>query len=170
MKILGIDPGLHGAWALISDGDLFVVNDLPIIGAGKQKRLNSGALSDLWRKLDISLVVLEEVHSMPREGVASAFKFGYTCGQLLGVVEGLNIPVVFVTPQVWKKHFRITSDKEDSRKKAIELFPSNREHFQLKKDHGKAEASLIALWGKVAAPSQRTEEAQPAQRKRLGDA
>lgn len=149
MRVLGIDPGLHGAWAILADGNIVDMDDLPIIGAGKQLRLNGGAMADLWRGMDVSLAVIEAVHSMPRQGVSSSFKFGYACGQILGVIEGLNIPVQFVTPQMWKKHFRLTADKEDARRKAIETFPYDRAAFARKKDHGRAEAALIARWGSL---------------------
>jgi len=150
MNILGIDPGLHGAWAIVGPTMRITdIDDLPIIGAGKQTRLDGGAMADHWRCLDVSLAVIEAVHSMPRQGVSSSFKFGYACGQILGVIEGLNIPVEFVTPQMWKKHFRLSADKEDARKRAIETFPHDRASFARKRDHGRAEAALIALWGAV---------------------
>ena len=60
----------------------------------------------------------------------------------------LKVPMILVTPQKWKRHFRlIGSDKEASRTMALRLFPACAEHFQRKKDHGRAEAALLARYG-----------------------
>ena len=63
-----------------------------------------------------------------------------------GVVASLAIPTHMVTPGRWKKHFRLDADKEKARALAIRLWPSS-EHFERKKDHGRAEAALIARFG-----------------------
>jgi crossover junction endodeoxyribonuclease RuvC len=52
-----------------------------------------------------------------------------------------------VSPAVWKKHFKLPADKEASRALALPLFPATAEHFARKKDHGRAEAALIARYG-----------------------
>ena len=55
------------------------------------------------KEYGVSLVAIEKVHSMPRQGLASTFKFGKGYGQILGVLSTLEIPYVLVTPQQWKK-------------------------------------------------------------------
>lgn len=75
------------------------------------------------------------------------FRFGYAAGQIVGVIDALSIPVIWVSPSVWKRSFMLGKDKEFSRVKAIEAFPDMRALFARKKDHGRAEAALIALWG-----------------------
>jgi len=88
--------------------------------------------------------VIEKVHSMPRQGVASSFQFG----RMFGAAELL--PVLFcydnfsVTPQQWKKHFGLSADKRE----AVELATSfyGDQFWSLKKHEGMAEAALIATW------------------------
>ena len=57
--------------------------------------------------------------------------------------------VRYVIPRVWKGYFGLSSDKEQSRLKAIALFPDCANLFSRKKDEGRAEAALIALWEAV---------------------
>ena len=84
---------------------------------------------------------------MPRQGVASTFKFGAPYGAVLGVLAALKIQTHLVAPAAWKKHFRLDSDKEKSRALALRTFAASPEHFSRKKDHNRAEAALLALYG-----------------------
>jgi len=59
-----------------------------------------------------------------------------------------RIPVQYVTPSIWKKHFGLSKEKGVSRGFAIQRFPEHAESFQRVKDDGRAEAALIALYGK----------------------
>jgi hypothetical protein len=58
-----------------------------------------------------------------------------------------QVPLHLVTPGKWKKHFQLTSDKEQSRELAIRLFPGSAFQFNRKKHHGRAEAALLARYG-----------------------
>ncbi|MGL4498487.1 MAG: hypothetical protein ACRCU2_05435 [Planktothrix sp.] len=91
-----------------------------------------------------SIIIIENVHAMPGQGVTSMFSFGMGYGIWLGIIAALSIPVEFVTPQTWKKHYSLGSDKESSRVTALQLFPSQSENLKLKKHHGRAEALLLA--------------------------
>lgn len=135
--ILGIDPGKTGAIAVLSypDGELEEVYDLV---------WEQGLLSTL-RALQskIELVALERVHAMPGQGVVSMFNFGQGYGRILGVLEALEFPTpCLIEPAVWKAAYRLSRSKDDSRKKAIALYGTD--IFDRKKDHGRAEAVLIA--------------------------
>lgn len=145
---IGIDPGLSGAWSVFQGDNLAVVEDFPVMGVGVRARLNTGALADSIRSLGVvSCAVIEVVGAMPGQGVSSTFKFGYAAGQVVGVIEALDIPVVWVAPAVWKRSYGLDRDKERARARAIETFPHLRDRFARKKDHGRAEAALIGLWG-----------------------
>jgi len=48
-------------------------------------------------------------------------------------------------PQIWKKAFSLGKDKEQTRLRAQQLFPGTA--LRRKKDHGRAEALLLALYG-----------------------
>jgi crossover junction endodeoxyribonuclease RuvC len=89
-------------------------------------------------------IVVEDVHSMPAQGVASSFKFGMAFGAALAMAERFNCPWSLVTPQKWKKQMGLSSDKNESLELARELWtiaPLSR-----KKDNGRAEALLMAEW------------------------
>ncbi len=93
------------------------------------------------------MAVVERVSAMPGNGAVSMFNFGRSYGDVRGVIGALDIPLHFVTPQKWKKHFGLTSDKDQSRLRAIRMFPAVADQFKRKKDDGRAEAALIALYG-----------------------
>jgi crossover junction endodeoxyribonuclease RuvC len=145
MKILGIDPGLGGALALIGDGFL-AVEDMPVMGVGRQKVVNGAQVANIVDRWEPDTVMLERVHAMPKQGVVSAFRFGQVLGTIEGIVLGINIPLRYCTPQKWKKHFRLNADKEQARMQAIRLFPSLADQLSRKKDDGRAEALLIAKY------------------------
>lgn len=87
-------------------------------------------------------ICLEQVHSMPNQGVSSTFAFGRAVGVISAVCELTRYPVHLVTPQKWKKHFHLTADKGESLDMARYLWPEAK--LRLKKDINKAEALLIA--------------------------
>jgi hypothetical protein len=84
---------------------------------------------------------------MPKQGVSSTFKFGASYGAVLGVLAALKIRTVLVSPTTWKRHFALDSDKEKSRALALRTFAQTPEHCARKKDDGRAEAALLALFG-----------------------
>jgi crossover junction endodeoxyribonuclease RuvC len=143
--ILGIDPGASGAIAFyFTDApDRVSVHDVPTVDGA----ISSALLADLIRTHGPSIAVIEAVSAMPGQGVSSMFNFGKAFGQAIGVVGTLKIPAHFVTPSKWKKHFRLSSDKEECRARALQLFPACAASFARKKDHGRAEAALIAKFG-----------------------
>lgn len=87
-------------------------------------------------------ICMEQVHSMPNQGVSSTFAFGRAVGVISAVCELTRYPVHLVTPQKWKKHFHLTADKGESLDMARYLWPEAK--LKLKKDINKAEALLIA--------------------------
>ena len=90
-------------------------------------------------------VVVEQVNAMPGQGVTSMFNFGQTFGALKGICAALELPIFFVRPSKWKKHFElINSSKDASRTKAIEMYPKLSSQLSKKKDVNKSDAILIA--------------------------
>jgi hypothetical protein len=141
--IMGVDPGMSGAVAfLYPDNMVLLVTDIPVVDG----HVDAAALTRTIGFVNPTLAVVEKVHSMPKQGVASTFKFGMAYGTVLGIVGALKIPLHLVTPTVWKKAFNLGADKEQARAMAIRLWPDE-EGFTKKKDHGKAEAALIARYG-----------------------
>ena len=99
---VGIDPGASGAIAVIdSDGRLrdsiaFDKMRYPTVS----NAIRSIVLS--WPH-GIRLVSLEKVSSMPKQGVASSFKFGASYGYIQGVLDTLDINYILIRPQEWQK-------------------------------------------------------------------
>jgi Holliday junction resolvasome RuvABC endonuclease subunit len=142
VKVLGVDPGVTGAYALLSSGGAVpVVDDLPVVG----NQINAGEWRRVLTRLTPDAAVVELVHSMPKQGVASTFRFGMACGIIRGVLLGAGVPIIDVAPTVWKRYFRLGPDGEQSRALACRRFPSL-PGLARKKDHNRAEALLIALW------------------------
>jgi hypothetical protein len=143
--ILGIDPGLSGAIAFYFPvaADRVAAEDMPVVAGA----VDCATLAARIVQMAPSLAGVERVSSMPGQGVASTFKFGASYGAVLGVLAALKIQTHLVAPAVWKKHFRLNSDKEKARALALRLFAASPEHFSRKKDHGRAEAALLALFG-----------------------
>ena len=151
MRIFGIDPGIAGAIAILDDKKIYDVIDLPTMSDGKKnkRQLNSAHLSQYIQKniLDINrtVVVVEQVNAMPGQGVTSMFNFGQTFGAIKGISATLKLPIFFVRPSKWKKHFElINSSKDSSRTKAIEMYPKLSKQLAKKKDVNKSDAILIA--------------------------
>ena len=144
---LGIDPGLQGAIAVYDPTCLNVHNerfaavwDLP-----SDPRQLLLTLSSICRAYPAAYCALEQVHSRPRQ--AGVFKFGVGVGQILGVAASLGLPLVQISPQVWKAKLGLTHcDKNASRALALQLFPSLAAKLCRVKDDGRAEALLLAVY------------------------
>ncbi len=153
MMILGIDPGLSGAIAVLEKKKVLSLSDMPVMNEGKKnkKQLNSAQLVNIIRENTIGeeeiAVVVEQVNAMPGQGVTSMFNFGQTFGAIKGVCAALNLPIFFVRPSKWKKYFDlINSSKDSSRTKVIEMYPSLSSQLSKKKDVNKSDAILIARY------------------------
>jgi crossover junction endodeoxyribonuclease RuvC len=139
--ILGVDPGVTGGISFRYP-DRIVAEDIPVVGG----EVDVDTLVRRVREMCPRLAVIERAGAMPRQGVSSTFKYGVAYGALRSVVALCNIPYQLVTPAKWKNHFRLDADKEKSRALAIQLWPGCG-FFSRKKNHGRAEAALIALYG-----------------------
>lgn len=150
MIICGIDPGLSGAISFIEDGRLLTAFDMPVMpfgSDGKKQQVNAARLAYELRSAKPDCVVIEKVGAMPGQGVTAMFNFGMSFGTVIGVVGALDIPIHYATPQKWKKHFRLSGAEKDlARTRCIELYPSQSILFARKKDCGRADATLIALY------------------------
>ena len=138
---IGIDPGQTGAAVLISETgiDYFDWPGDPVQFYHELKQ---------WRDdFDIKMVLLESVHSMPKQGVSSSFKFGLNFGMIQGVLAGMRIPYMLVTPQKWQKGVVVPSDGKDSKERSLtvarRMFPQV-DWLRRKKDHNRSDALLMA--------------------------
>lgn len=152
--IMGIDPGIHGALACIDPrmNQVVALNDVPVVPDGPNGRniVDTATLSLQLHVLsnDIEFCMIEDVHSMPRDGHVGAFSFGKTTGILIGMVSALLIPIHYVPPAVWKGCFGLGRDKNESREMATKRYPHSSHLWKRKKDSDRAEAVLIADFGR----------------------
>ena len=155
MIVLGIDPGVSGAWAVYdtTTATIFAA-DAPTVG----KDLDAASFAAEILKWRPDRAVIERVGSMPNQGLSSTFRFGVAYGVVQGIVAAQFIPVQFVTPGKWKSHYGLSSVlppgsarkkdlKEMSRARALHLWPARADLFKRKKDDGRAEAALLAKYG-----------------------
>jgi Holliday junction resolvasome RuvABC endonuclease subunit len=146
MIVMGVDPGaVSAAWGLIPpdmDGGVLSAVCAEVETAGKM--VDARGFGRTVLRYRPTHAVVERVHSFPGQGVSSSFRFGCGYGMILGVVHMAGLVVVDVSPTVWKKHFKLGPDKEEARTLAIKRFPNA--SLSRKKDAGKAEALLMALW------------------------
>jgi len=152
MVIFGIDPGFSGAISIYRPNlGLIEVHDMPVMKSAKGKTiLNLRGVLDLLEREDDTphMAVIEQVSAMRGQGVTSMFRFGQGYGQLEMAIAARELPVHYVTPQKWKGHFGLSRDKGVSRSVASQRFPQIAAQFARVKDDGRAEACLIALFGK----------------------
>ena len=153
MLIIAIDPGINGAICFFENEEVKDVIDMPTMAEGKKnKRQVNGRqifneISSRIKNQDLQNinVVVEQVSAMPGQGVTSMFNFGQSFGVIKGICSAMQLPLFFVRPAKWKKHFElINSQKDASRTKAIEMFPKISSILSKKKDSNKADAILIA--------------------------
>ena len=143
--LVAFDPGIAGAVAFhtVETSHLLTAEDLPVVAG----QVDAVSLADRLSEMKPVAAFVERVGAMPKQGVSSTFKFGQANGVLIGVLAALHVPVHFITPIIWKKHYGLDADKEKSRLKALQLFPASAALFAKKKDHNKTEASLLAKFG-----------------------
>ncbi len=102
MKIIGIDPGLNGAIALLEDNKVKEIFDVPVMPEGKKnkRQLNSAQLvkmlKDIISENEEIIVVVENVSAMPGQGVTSMFNFGQSFGILKGICSAMQLSIYFI--------------------------------------------------------------------------
>lgn len=156
----GIDPGLSGAVATLVDGEPGPILDMPTFHNGTANEIDARALAEFLRGMReqhpgaFVSACIERVRAMPSTGperrtmgAQSSFNFGDGFGQVKAVFRVLGIATVMVEAQSWKRRYcLIGQDKDVGRQLAIRRFPTMAEPLKRKKDNGRADALLIALW------------------------
>jgi crossover junction endodeoxyribonuclease RuvC len=157
VRVIGIDPGKAGAIAFLTliEGvpvELDVI-DMPVFKVGKRARIDEYALA---RELDARLpegaeifavATIEQGGVRPQNGRVGAASFWLGLGTVRGVLAAHFIPIETTAPAHWKRVLRVTGDKDASRLRAAAIFPRWAGLWSRVKDHGRAEAALIALHG-----------------------
>ena len=153
MIIIGIDPGISGAISVIENKKILEVYDTPTMIEGKKnkRQINGAQVTNIIKERlnggKEVIVVVEHVNAMPGQGVTSMFNFGQSFGVIKGICAALGLPIYFIRPTKWKKHFNlIKTNKDASRTKVIEAYPEIASKLHRKKDSNKADAILIARY------------------------
>jgi hypothetical protein len=154
MPVLGIDIGVRGGVALVSDaGQLIELLEMPCLHDGPKKRrtINAPLLASFVYQSHARCAFVESVGPRPMEGVVGAFAFGDSKGVIRGVLAGAAVPIVWIAPPQWKRVIGIAPGKEgtkdEARAQAIRRWPDKADLFKHKNDDGLAEAALIAIAG-----------------------
>ena len=144
---IGIDPGKKGAMAIMgysnTTGERYMMKIIPFDPQEYIKAL---------KQFNGATVCIEQVHSLPHEGVKSVWSFGQTYGWLLGVLDAVGLSYQTVSPNLWKKDFSLLrTEKKQSIEVCKRLFPG----IELKRtdrcrndDDNMADAALICEYAR----------------------
>lgn len=144
---IGLDPGKKGAMAIMgysnTTGERYMMKIIPFDPQEYIKTL---------KQFNGATVCIEQVHSLPREGVKSVWSFGQTYGWLLGVLDAVGLSYQTVPPNLWKKDFSLLrTEKKQSIEVCKRLFPNAnlKRTERCKKDCSDfAEALLLAEYAR----------------------
>lgn len=167
-KCIGIDVGLSSAAAACYGYEgrsnlprLLSVYDLPTVGEDGGKRIDVAAFHRWLGEQDAEIAYVENATAMPsipdasgkRRGMGAGTMARYlrACGAIETCVTLSGMETVLVMPTTWKRALNLLkADKKASLNLAREFFPDYAiTTFKLQKNHNRAEASLIALYGAV---------------------
>ncbi len=151
--VIGIDPGLTGAIAIVNGNRQAVAYDMPTIHEPPRKRhevdrMNLEHIMGAMMEYGPHAFVIERAQAAPGQSASSMFNYGNAYGTVVSMCWCTKLPVVSITPADWKRELGLPggkANKELSRLKALEIFndEESSQYFRLKKDHNKAEAALI---------------------------
>ena len=170
MRVVGIDPGLTGAIAILG-GPVAVVADLPTVPLGGNGLINKRVYGPALRKLilqhcppgETMMFVVEAVATMggANNAVQTQGSLMRTKGTIETVIELLGHQVTELNPQKWKGFYGLVEQHKDpsmspaarntaAKRKALEcarrMWPACSD-IGLAKHHNRAEALLIANYG-----------------------
>lgn len=167
MIVVGVDPGLHGAVAVLSfiqgvPPYILDIIDMPTLAITKGAK-NSTSID--WpeyvnilegiRLFGPKLLVFEKVGAMMKQGVkqgtVSAFTFGATAGgqqQLARYILGCRIELA--VPLTWKRTMKVGTADGDILMRTQNYFPGEDNRWKTLRGRlldGRCEAALLAAYG-----------------------
>lgn len=151
--IIGIDPGLDGAVAILPAGLLW---DTPTARDGRRRRyvvhLMAGFLAMHGND---ARAIVEGTQAFPGQGRSSIHSLGEGQGLWIGMLAAFRIPYTLIYPAKWKRAMMegLGPEKDAARLRAMQLFPHLADQLSLKKHHGRAEALLLAEYGRRRLPA-----------------
>ena len=161
MILIGVDPGLTGAMAMLGHrGEYLHLEDIQTMQrmhaprkGGVKNQVNCYAVKEHLRSW-LQPYDKNEVHAVielpiafPGQQIQTVASSFLTAGHLEGVIQSMGIAHTLVLPSEWKKAMKLTSSKEQSRAMALRAWPDAAHLLQRMKDHNRSEALLIARYG-----------------------
>jgi hypothetical protein len=145
--VFGIDPGAKGGLSMVDGASMQLVDSMrmPIVKIRGKSVVDAPRFVswvDLWRPTH---AIIEQASSRPAQGVVSAFSFGRVFGAAEALAQSTVGVVEWVTPSVWKAHYKLSQRKQDSLDLASTMFGAPPD-WTVKANEGIAEAALIARW------------------------
>ena len=155
--VLGVDPGLTGAIVALHPEtcEIVYVYDIPTHkkSYGNKARAEIDIIQFEWdiRRWclfhRIDHIYIEKTGAMPGQGVTSMFRFGETTGIIKCIMTLTQSPISYVAPARWKRKLGLSPDKNVTRARCVELWPTHRNEFVKVKHHNRADAALLARYG-----------------------
>lgn len=159
MICIGVDSDLSGGIAAVDFGrdepHIVRLNFMPVINLDKGRRLDNRSLFSLLeilRDMGAEKIAIERALVLQQKssnGPAMTAGIGTTHQTYGGIHALADITIENVYPawpSSWKAKMKVTKDKERAMQLATELHPSHAQIFAVKKNHGLAEAVLLAHW------------------------
>jgi crossover junction endodeoxyribonuclease RuvC len=155
MLVAGIDPGKHGAAAVVDTEALRVLDvmDLPVMQSGAIAWVDGAVLGDWLEEWNPEQAIVEHVGVWAGDTPGMFGRIAMMCriaGGIETMLSSLSIPIVHASPQAWKKRAGLSKQgKEQSLALAKARLSWPAGTMYLAKHEGRAEAALIALYGRA---------------------
>jgi crossover junction endodeoxyribonuclease RuvC len=169
LRVLGVDPGLASATAAVFGYDgpavgaprLLGILDIPTKGEDAAKRIDVLEFQRWIGQHDPDVAYIENATAMPaipdqfgvRRGMGAGTMARYmrATGAIEATVALCGVDIVLTMPGQWKKKLGLTGpDKGKSLDLIRATFPDVADKwFKRKRDHNRAEAALLALYGSL---------------------
>ena len=155
MIVCGVDPGVTGAAVVLDDASLQVLDvlDLPVVRSEALAWIDGEQLNDWLHVRQPELCVIEHVcfwaGDARKNNTAAMIRIA---GGVEAIVTLCGIPLVHAAPAAWKRRAGLLGrDKTFSLSLAKSRLAWPGGTLRLEKHEHRAEAALIALYGRAAA-------------------
>jgi len=117
MTTLSIDPGISGSICIVHEDGTKSFFRMPTLNVKGKNIVDGSNLYHIFINNEPDVIIIEEVHAMPSQGVTSMFSFGRSYGTILGVISAYQYhsesQLIFVPPQTWKRHYGLLKGQKD---------------------------------------------------------
>ena len=160
--VLGIDPGVNGALALIDADKREIINiwDTPnyeeVLTTGKlRKSIDVEELVRIFDRIETMeaqssgpvQVKIEKVQAFGKQSAPAAFNFGYAAAIPYALATAYSWEIELISPVAWKRYHTLQATSKDAaRIKVRNAFPQHKDWFKRKLDVDRADAVLIAFY------------------------